>query len=174
MSSAIGERWISGLQEHSFLADDSLEDAIAEYSNMVYRLAFSQMKNKSDADDVFQEVFFRYVKKEPRFESKDHQKAWFIRVTVNCCKSAYTSSWRKRVVPLDESIPYKTEEKSDLINELNKLPLKYRAVIHLYYYEDMRMDEISNALGIGLSAVKMRLSRARDMLKDFMKEEDYV
>ena len=137
MSSAIEERWISGLDKHSLYKDDSLEDVIAEYSNMVYRLALSQVKNKSDADDVFQEVFFRYVRKEPRFESKEHQKAWFIRVTINCCKSLFSSSWRKRVVSLDDSIPYEAEDQNDLLHELQKLPQKYLAVIHLYYYEEM-------------------------------------
>jgi RNA polymerase sigma-70 factor (ECF subfamily) len=154
--------------------DDRDEHVIKEYSDTVYRLAFSQMKNKSDADDIYQEVFFRYVRKKPRFESKEHQKAWFIRVTLNCCKSTYSSAWRTRAVPLDDSMSYIPKEQNDLQNELQKLPQKYLAVIHLFYYEDMSLEEISNAIGISLSAVKMRLSRARDMLRTFMKEEDYV
>ncbi|MDR2599179.1 MAG: sigma-70 family RNA polymerase sigma factor [Oscillospiraceae bacterium] len=141
---------------------------------MVYRLAFSQMKNKSDADDVYQQVFFKYVEHKPIFKSKEHQKAWFIRVTLNCSKSLYSSVWKKRIVPLDDSIPYTYEEQNCLMHELQKLPQKYLAVIHLFYYEEMSSEEIKNVLGISLSAVKMRLSRARDMLKTFMKEEDYV
>jgi len=154
--------------------DDCLEDVIGEYSGMVYRLALSQMKNKSDADDVFQEVFFRYVRKKPRFESIEHQRAWFIRVTVNCSKSMHASAWSKRVVPLDESMADVSKEQSDLTHELRKLPQKYLAVVHLFYYEDMCIEEISRTLGISLSAAKMRLVRARSMLKGFMKEEDYV
>ena len=153
---------------------DCLEDAIAEHSKMVYRLAYSQMKDKDDADDVFQDVFFRYVRKKPQFESKEHQRAWFIRVTVNCCKSMHSSSWRKRTVPLNESMEYITEEQGDLLYELQKLPKKYRAVIHLHYYEGMSVEDISKAIGKSPSAVKMRLLRARKMLKSFLKEEDYV
>ena len=174
MSGTYSERWVGCLGESSLTINNSLEDVITEYSNLIYRLALSQMKNKSDADDVFQEVFFRYVRKQPQFKSKDHQKAWFIRVTVNCCKSMHTSVWKKRMVPLDESMPYLDEEQRDFMQELQKLPRKYLAVVHLYYYEDMRMDEIGNALGISLSAVKMRLVRAREMLRGILKEEDYV
>jgi len=160
--------------DKSLQTDSILETAIAEYSDMVYRLAFFQMKNKSDADDVFQDVFFRYIRRKPHFDSKEHEKAWFIRVTVNCCKNMYSSAWRKRIVPLDENIPYIEKEQSDLFNELQKLPKKYIVVIHLYYYEDMSVDEISKAIGKSPSAVKMRLLRARNMLKDVLKEEDYV
>ena len=162
------------MTDKSLQTDSILETAIAEYSDMVYRLAFFQMKNKSDADDVFQDVFFRYIRRKPHFDSKEHEKAWFIRVTVNCCKNMYSSAWRKRIVPLDENIPYIEKEQSDLFNELQKLPKKYIVVIHLYYYEDMSVDEISKAIGKSPSAVKMRLLRARNMLKDVLKEEDYV
>ena len=162
------------MTEQALHKDESLENAINVYSDMVYRLAFFQMKNKSDADDVFQDVFFRYIRKKPSFESSEHEKAWFIRVTVNCCKNMFSSAWRKRTVPLDESIPYIDKEESDLFRELQKLPKKYIAVVHLYYYEDMSIDEISKAIGISSSAVKMRLMRARNMLKDVLKEEDYV
>jgi len=158
----------------SLCGDDGYENTVTEYSSMVYRLAFSQMKNKSDADDVFQDVFFRYIRKKPDFDSKEHQKAWFIRVTINCCKSMYTSAWRRRVVSLDESIPYITEEQNNILRELNKLPKKYLAIIHLFYYESMSIEEISKVIGKSPSAVKMRLVRARNMLKEILKEEDYV
>ena len=159
--------------EQSLRTDDCLEDTIEKYSDMVYRLAFSQMKNKSDADDVFQEVFFRYVRKRPRFESEEHQKAWLIRVTVNCCKSMYSSAWRKRTIPLDTYMAYMPEEQRDFSRLLLKLPQKYLTVIHLHYYEDLSVDEIGKAIGKSPSAVKMRLSRARKMLKGIF-GEDYV
>ena len=69
---------------------------------------------------------------------------------------------------------YSTQEQVDLIGELEKLPQKYSAVIHLYYYEGMSIDEISKVIKRSPSAVKMRLSRARTMLKGILKEEDYV
>ena len=174
MNDTLSEGWYYRLEKHLPGTGESIEAIIAEYSDMVYRLALSQMKNKNDADDIFQEVFFRYIRRKPHFESKEHQKAWFIRVTINCCKNTFTSAWKKRVVPLEETIPFITDEQGDLIRELNKLPKKYLAVVHLFYYEEMSIEEIANAIGISISAVKMRLSRARKMLKGFIKEEDYV
>jgi len=158
-------------EEQSLRTDDCLEDTIEKYSDMVYRLAISQMKNKSDADDVFQEVFFRYVRKKPSFQSEDHKKAWLIRVTVNCCKSMHTSAWRKRTVSLNGYMAYMPEEQRDFSRELLRLPQKYLAVIHLHYYEDMSVNEISKAIGKSPSAVKMRLSRARKMLKGIFGED---
>ncbi|WP_406243016.1 RNA polymerase sigma factor [Tissierella carlieri] len=67
--------------------DESIDNIVNTYSNMVYRLAFSQTRNKSDADDIFQEVFLRYIKNKPNFETEEHRKAWLIRVTINCAKN---------------------------------------------------------------------------------------
>ena len=60
------------------------EEIVARQGPRVYRLAFAQLRSKADAEDVFQEVFLRYVEKEPAFESQEHEKAWFLRVTLNC------------------------------------------------------------------------------------------
>ena len=65
------------------------------YSDMVYKLAYAQVRNKNDADDIYQEVFLRYVRKKPAFESTENEKAWFIRVTVNCCKNFWNTPFRK-------------------------------------------------------------------------------
>ena len=160
--------------EQSLCTDDCLEDVIEKHSNMVYRLALSQMKTKVDADDVFQEVFIRFLRKRPEFSSEDHQKAWFIRVTLNRCKSAWTSAQKKQTIPLDESLPFLQTEQYDLLEELRKLPQKYLAVVHLYYYEDLSVAEIGKVIGKSPSAVKMRLLRAREMLKGILEEDDYV
>lgn len=79
---------------------DELKQTILRNSNTVYRLAYAQMKNTSDADDVYQEVFYRYIRKKPLFESLEHEKAWFIRVTVNCCKTSLKSFWKTKVCEL--------------------------------------------------------------------------
>jgi len=150
--------------------DNSLDDVVARYSTLVYRLAVSQMKNPTDADDVFQDVFFRYIRRKPIFSSEEHQKAWFIRVTLNCCRNVFNSVWKQRIVPLEDKFVFEDEEENDLYNELQKLPAKYRAVIHLFYYEDMSVTEICEMLGNKPSAVKMRLSRARKMLREILKE----
>jgi RNA polymerase sigma-70 factor (ECF subfamily) len=159
------------MEQKSLRTDDCMENVIKEYSNMVYRLAFSQTRNKSDADDIYQEVFFRYIRKKPQFETEIHRKAWFIRVTINCCKKMWLSSWVKKIVPSDENIAFEMKEETDLHYELQKIPMKYRAVIHLFYYEDLSIEEISEVLNQKPSTIRTQLTRARYKLKEILKED---
>lgn len=159
------------MEQRSLRTDDRIEEVVKAYSNMVYRLAFSQTRNKSDADDIFQEVFFRYIKKKPQFETERHRKAWLIRVTVNCCKKVWTFSWRKKTMPLDEDLVFEMKEETNLHHELQKLPVKYRAVLHLFYYEDLSIEEISKTLNKKPSTVRTQLTRARYKLKELLKED---
>ncbi len=158
------------MEQQSLRTDDCIEDVIKFYSDMVYRLAFSQMKNKTDADDIFQEVFLRYIKKHPQFENEDHRKAWLIRVTINCSKKFWASSWLKKIEPLDETITFEFSEENDLNFELQKLPSKYRTVIHLFYYEDLSIAEMSTILKQKPSTIRTQLTRARRKLKGILKE----
>lgn len=142
---------------------------VEKFFDMIYKLALSQTKNRENADDVVQEAFLRYLKYGKEFESEEHIKAWLIRVTINCCKSLFTSAWMRKTAPLDEDIPFDTEEKHDVYYAVLELPPKYRAVIHLFYYEDFSVAEISETLGIKQTTVKSQLSRGRDMLREKLK-----
>lgn len=154
--------------------NSDLETVIRHYSQMVYRLAFARTANKFDADEVYQEVFLRYVRKEPRFKDEEHRKAWLIKVTLNCSKNISSSYWNEHTQVLDENMFFETKQENELYYELLKLSPKYRLVVHLFYYEDMSVDEIAKVIGKNSSTVRSQLSRARDMLRRFMKEEDYV
>lgn len=146
------------------------------YADMVYRLAFLRTRSAADAEDVLQEVFVRCLRSGPSWTDAEHQKAWMIRVTINCTKSLATSAWRRHAVPLD-SVP----ERDDLVTEMREetdvygavlaLPQKYRTVIHLYYYEGYSIREIATMTGTTESAVKSQLFRARDMLREQLKGE---
>ena len=154
----------------------SWDEILSLYQDMVYRLALSMTKNAADAEDVFQEVFLRLVRKNPNFESEEHRKAWLIRTTINCCNSLWTSAWKRRIVSLDEceAMTAETEtetEEHGLLEQVNALPAKYRAVIHLFYYEDYSVREIGEILKISESNVKVRLSRGRMLLRETLKEE---
>lgn len=159
------------MEQDPLSMNDCEADAIKEYSNMVYRLAFSHTRSKSSADDIYQEVFLKYIKKKPQFETEKHRKAWLIRVTINCCKKMWASAWINKIVPLDEAIVFETKEENYLHCELQKLPVKYRAVIHLFYYEDMSIEEISESLNRKQSTVRTQLTRARYKLKEILKED---
>lgn len=159
------------MEQQSLRTNDCLENVVKAYSNMIYRLAFSQTRNKSDADDIYQEVFIRYIKKKPQFETEEHRKAWLIRVTINCSKKFWTSSWMKKTVPLDETISFEMEDDTNLHYELLKLPMKYKAVIHLFYYENLSIEEISIFLNQKPSTIRTQLTRARYKLKEILKED---
>lgn len=147
--------------------------AITEkYFNTVYRLALSQTKDPSHADDVTQEVFLKFFKTDKAFESEEHIKAWLIRVTINCSKDIFLNSWFKKTEPLSESKDEPTfdiEEKSDIYYAVLDLPQKYKAVIHLFYYEDYSVSEIAKILGSKETTVKSQLHRGREMLKEKLK-----
>lgn len=159
--------------------DGNIDDILEKYSNMVYKLALARTKNKSDAEDVLQEVFLKLIKQKKIFESEEHVKAWIIRVTVNCSLKLVTSAWFRKTVPLVEELKFETEEKSDVYYEVLNLPLKYRTVIHLFYYEDLSIEKIGQVLSIKESTIKSQLLRARQMLKiklkgDFDDEKGYI
>lgn len=151
--------------------DDDIDDILKKYSDMVYKLALSQTKNSVNADDIFQEVFLRYVQSNKEFESEEHRKAWLIRVTINCCRKLWSSAWFRHTVPLDENLKFTDSDKSVTFYTVMELPLKYRSVIHLYYYEDLSVKEISSVLGLKESTVTSRLCRARKKLREKLKGE---
>ena len=146
---------------------------VDKYADVVFRSALSFCKNKSDAEDITQNTFVKLLKREDGFESDDHIRKWLIRVTANESKSLWRSFWSKKVISfgdLDYEPAYIEPEKNEIFTEVMKLPEKYRTVLHLYYYENYRCDEIASVLGISESNVQTRLMRARKMLKEKLGE----
>lgn len=158
---------------------DSIRESIERYSNMVYRLAFSMMKNKDDADDIHQEVFVQYICHYPELESEEHKKAWLIRVTINTCKNWWKSAWQRKVCGLldsqevteQEDTTLQWEQRYPIIEQIRNLPQKYKVVIHLFYYEEMSIKEIAHVLQLKESNVRARLTRVRQKLKDVLEED---
>ncbi len=138
------------------------------YKSLVFSVAYNYCKNVEDANDITQETFIKYLKHDAVFESEEHRKAWLIRVTVNNCKSLLVSPWFKRTVPLDEQYPFVDKEESELFHAVMALPVKYRSVIHLYYYAGYSTKEVASVLSLGESAVRVRLLRAREKLKEIL------
>lgn len=149
------------------------EETIRQYSNMVYRLACARTGNRQDADEIYQEVFLRYIRKMPVFQNETHKKAWFLKVTVNCANSLWRSPWKRHTEPLTEELAAQTPESIDLSHALKKLSPQYREVIHLFYYEELSTAEIGRILHRKTSTVRTQLTRARAILKKVLKEEHY-
>ena len=151
-----------------------VEKLIEEYQNSLYVAAFSICKNDHDAEDVVQDTFIKYISKNNDFESKEHIKAWLLRVAINLAKNKMTTLFRRKVVPMEDymlDIEMPSEDSNNLLNAVMRLPQKYRIVIHLFYYEDYSVKEISDILKISPDNVKTRLARGRKQLKIMLKEE---
>lgn len=141
---------------------------IDQYKDLVYRTALTVTGNHSDAEDVMQEVFFKYFRSHPTFESESHEKAWILRVTVNAGKSVLRSAWHRKRVDVDiTQLPGQTEEggHSEVLNAVLSLPEKYRIAIYLHYYEDYSIREIASITGQSETAVSQQLSRGRTKLR---------
>jgi RNA polymerase sigma-70 factor (ECF subfamily) len=150
------------------------ERVITAYSDTVFRLAYSMLGNKSDAEDAYQDVFLRYVRKDPSFRDAEHEKAWFLRVTVNCAKSLLLSPARKRTQTLsDTEGEYLMNDRTELYELVKSLSPVHKTVIHLFYYEDMPVSKMSEILGRKESTIRSLLSRARLELRERMKGECY-
>lgn len=150
-------------------------EAVEHWGDLVWRLALARTANVCDAEDVFQEVFLRYFRHEDRFDSDEHRKAWLIRCTVNRAKSLLASPWRNRTVPLDIAAQVGVEDEyREVYGAVLSLPAKYRAVIHLFYFEGLSVAELAAALGCAEGTVKSRLSRGRVLLREALKEEIHL
>lgn len=149
----------------------NLEQVIRTYADMVYRLAYAYLRNAADADDAFQDVFLKYAEKSPACTSDEHLKAWLLRVTINRCRSHYRSHWWRHFIPLDEARLSPAPPPSDpaLDEALNRLPAKYRHVIHLHYFEHYATSEIAKLTGQRESTVRAQLTRGRQMLEALLK-----
>lgn len=144
-------------------------DILKREGNTVLRLAFSYLKNMSEAEDVYQEVFIKLLEDNYAFDCQEHEKAWLIRVTINLCKNRLRSFWRNKVDTLEDNVLSKYEDitgRMDVFNAVMSLKLKHRTVIHLYYYEGCTTSEISMLTGWSESAVRTSLHRARKILSD--------
>lgn len=142
-----------------------MKEMLNKYSDMVYRIALTRCRNKENAEDIFQDVFVKFSEKLPEFESEEHEKAWFIRVTLNLTKNLLMASWNTKIVELDENISFETKNEYDVCSAIDSLPNNYKTVIYLLYYEGYKVKEISELMKINENTIKTWLSRAREILK---------
>ena len=154
---------------------NALADAYDKYADMLYRLALSHTQSKEDAEDAVQDVFTKYITVSARFSDEGQEKAFLIRATVNRCHDLTRRKKIREHDSLDDitDLPQEENERvSELMKTLASLPEKYKTAIVLHYLEDFSVEEVSRALGISVSATKMRLSRGRELLKNLITDEE--
>ena len=139
-----------------------------DYRDDVYRLAVCYTKSREDAEDVCQTVFLKLLEQKTFQPGKEKQ--WLLRVTANECKNLLRCHWWKTTVPMDDTLAVDPPEVNEVLQSVLALEPKYRVVVYLHYYEMLSTEEIAGLLHITRSAVTTRLSRARQMLKETLKE----
>lgn len=151
---------------------DEVEAAVEAYGDMLYRLCLVMLKNRSDAEDAVQDTILRYMQKAPAFESREHEKAWLLRVAANRCRDLLRSRNRNEPMGPDElRMCVEDPESCGIVEALTSLPEKFRLVLTLYYVEERPVAEIAKIIGRTESAVKMRLQKGRRLLEEVYRKE---
>lgn len=151
---------------------DELVGYVKLYHKTAYRLAYSYVKNRENADDICQDAFVRLMDYSGKFASEEDCKRWLVRVVINLSKNLLKSCRFTRTEELSEDIPLETAADGELLALVKQLPTKYGEVIHLFYYEGYSVKEIAEILSISQTAVTSRLQRGRQRLKTLLTEEN--
>lgn len=156
-------------------SEQEVNRAVERYSDMIRRLCMIHLKNYADTEDIFQTVFLKYVLSSAAFENEEHEKAWFIRVTINACRDLLRNFLRNRTISLDEIIEQHAEPVPDyreVLEAVLSLPSKYRDVVYLHYYEEYTAPQISRILGKNVKIYTL-LTRSRKMLREKLGGDGY-
>lgn len=156
----------------SWVDNDFIERVVETYSDMIIRIAYQNTANQSDAEDIAQEVFMKLMR-ENAFNNEEHLKAWLIRVTINQCKDLKKSFWNRRTKAIDEKQQIFSGRHMSIMEDIWKLPVNYRNVIYLYYFEEYTISEIAKILDRKDNTVSSWLTRARKRLKTIVLEGGY-
>lgn len=152
-------------------SEKEVRHAIHLYGDTVRRVCMVYLKNPTDTEDIFQNVFIKYATHSPDFESLEHEKAWIIRVTINECKDFLKSFYKRNIFPTRQSILINQQtttvpqEHRGVLEAVLKLPKRYREIIYLFYYEEYTAVEIAEILNKNVNTIYTRLARGRDTLR---------
>ena len=135
------------------------------HADMVYRVALSYLRSPQEAEDAVQTVFLKLLESGAEVYA-GKERAFLTKITINHCKNVLSAVKRHETLPLDEAAELVQPEDRELFHAVMELPEKYRAVVSLHCFEGYSLREISQLLHVGISAVSMRLYRAKSILKN--------
>lgn len=158
---------------------DEITRLVEQYGNDVLRTAFVMLKSRELAEDAYQETFLKVCRYYDSYRKECNERTWILGIAVNVCRDYMRSAWKRRVTVTDdfsvhtsesntEEVVEKKGEKEELLRSIMKLPDKYREMIHLYYYQELDIKEISRILKIPGGTVKSRLFKARSLLAEML------
>lgn len=150
-------------------SEQEVNRAIERHADTVRRLCMIHLKNYADTEDIFQTVFLKYVLSSVSFENEEHERAWFIRVTINACKDLLKNFFRSHTVSMEEVLEQPPEIEQDhreVLEAVLSLPARYRDVVYLYYYEEYTAPQIGRILGKNVNTIYTLLNRAKKILRE--------
>ena len=154
-------------------SDREIVRIVEMYSDMLLRIALNRVNSIAEAEDVVQSTFERLMKRQPRYESREHEKAWLIKTAIRICIDEARKNARHASVPLNEEIAAAySEESYELLDTIRRLPERDRDAVYLFYYEEYAVREIAKILGEREGTTRSRLSRARQKLRTIMEGEN--
>jgi len=156
------------------LDEERAEYLVSHYTDMLLRVGYTWLNNLDDAKDVCQITLIKAWKEGKQFSDTAQETAWMIRVAINVCKNWKRSAWFRHRADMDEglSLTVTPPEEGGILEEIQSLPLKYRRVLYLKYYEGYEVKEIAALLGLRPALVSTHLARAKDKLRKRLKEEE--
>lgn len=150
----------------SYRDSDVLTEILFKQGDMVRRICFVYLRNQADVEDTFQDVFLKLMQCDTCFVDDEHLKAWLCRVTINKCKDLCKSFWRKNVGPINEvTQTFEDKEESEIMQAVISLPVKFKEVIYLFYYEGYSVVHMAKMLNQKENTIYSNLHRARQLLK---------
>jgi RNA polymerase sigma-70 factor (ECF subfamily) len=152
---------------------DQLGELFTRFADDVYRFAYSCTRHAADAEDVCQSVFCRLAEGRTELEP-GREKAWLLTCAANACKNRFRFLRRWEGLPLETAEAVPDESGRAVLEAVLSLPEKYRAPVHLYYYEGYSQKEIAEILDLRLTAVQTRMQRARAILKEVLSDDDAI
>jgi RNA polymerase sigma-70 factor, ECF subfamily len=163
--------------------EKAVEDLMDRYGTDVLHLAYSYVRNRQTAEDLAQEIFLKCYQKFDTFEGNSQIQTWLYRIASNHCKD-YLKSWHHRKVYVSgyisslltshSSSPEKQviqdADNKELMEAMFKLPLKFREIIFLFYFQECSLKEIADICDLNVNTVKSRLTRAKSLMKEILQE----
>ncbi len=154
--------------------DREIVRIVETYSDMLLRIALNRVNSIAEAEDVVQSTFERLLRRQPRFENREHEKAWLIKTAIRICIDEARKASKRAAAPLNEEIAAAySEESFELLDTIRRLPERDRDAVYLYYYEEYTIKEIAKLLGEREGTIRSRLSRARKKLRAIMEGDAY-
>ncbi|UYY94933.1 sigma-70 family RNA polymerase sigma factor [Bacillus cereus] len=153
--------------------EDLIDEIMNKYGQEVLQLVYSYVNNKEVAEDVTQDIFVKCYKSLHTYKGKSNVKTWLWRIAINQCKDYIKSWYNKKVIVTEDEFAYigiQNAEDSRLASAVMNLPIKYREVIYLFYYEELSIKEIATVIDVKENTIKTRLKKAKELLKEGLEE----